>query len=81
MGFIAKAREQGERAVKLLSAADALREISNSPRTPQETLEYERELAGLRAGMDETMFHFLWAEGRSMDMDEAVDFALEDEDK
>ena len=46
--FIAKAQEQGERAVKLMSAADALREVSSSPRTPQEQIEYDRELAGLR---------------------------------
>src|SRR5215510_1344728 len=50
--FIAKAQEQGGRAVKLMSAAEALRETSSSPRTPQERIEYDRELAGLRAGMD-----------------------------
>jgi len=74
--FIAKAQEQGERAVKLMSAAEALREVSSSARTPQEQIEYERELAGLRAGMDEKTFDLLWAEGHSMNMDEAVDFAL-----
>ena len=47
--FIAKAQEQGERAVKLMSAAEALREASSSPRTPQERIEYDRELAGLRS--------------------------------
>jgi len=73
--FIAKAQEQGERAVKLMSAAEALREASSSMRTPQEQIEYDRELAGLRAGMDEKTFDLLWAEGQSMDMDQAVDFA------
>jgi tetratricopeptide (TPR) repeat protein len=78
MAFIAKAQEQGERAVKLLSAAEALREASSSPRTPQEQIEFDRELAGLRAGMDESTFDLLWAEGRSMTMDQAVDFAMSD---
>jgi predicted ATPase/class 3 adenylate cyclase len=74
--FIAKAQQQGERAVKLMSAAEALREASSSPRTPQERIEYDREVAGLRAGMDEKAFHLLWEEGRSMDMEQAIDFAM-----
>ena len=76
MAFIAKAQEQGERAVRLMSAATALREVSHSPRTPQEQIEFERELAGLRAGMDEKTFDLLWAEGASMDMDRAIDLAM-----
>ncbi len=74
--FIAKAREQGERAVKLMSAAEALRAASSSPRTPQERIEYDRELAGLRAGMDEKAFDLLWAEGQSMNMEQAIGFAM-----
>src|SRR5688572_26233656 len=64
--FIAKAQEQEEWAIKLMSAAEALREVSSSSRTPQEHIEYERELAELRAGMDEKTFNLLWAEGQSM---------------
>jgi predicted ATPase/class 3 adenylate cyclase len=74
--FIAKAQEQGERAVKLMSAAEALRAASSSPRTPQERIEYDRELAGLRAGMDEKTFDLLWEEGQSMNMEQAIDFAM-----
>lgn len=81
IAFIAKAQEQGERAVKLMSAADALREASKSPRTPQERIEYERELAGLRAGMYENIFHLLWAEGRSMNMEDAIHLALREGDE
>jgi predicted ATPase/class 3 adenylate cyclase len=76
--FIAKAQEQGERAVKLMSAAEALREASNSPMTPQERIEYANEVAGLRAGMDEKIFVSLWAEGRSMTMEQAIEYALSD---
>jgi tetratricopeptide (TPR) repeat protein len=79
--FIAKAQEQGERAVRLMSAAEALREASSSARTPQERIEYDRELAGLRAGMDEKTFHSLWAEGQSMDMDQAIDLAMGEQDE
>ena len=80
MAFIAKAQEQGERAVRLMSAAQALREASGSLRTPQEQIEYERELASLRLGMDEKMFDLLWAEGQSMDMDQAIDLAMSEQD-
>jgi hypothetical protein len=76
LAFIAKAQEQGERAVKLMSAAQALREASSSARTPQEQIEYDREEAGLRAGIDEKEFRRLWEEGRSMNMEQAIDFAL-----
>jgi hypothetical protein len=79
MAFIAKAQEQGERAVRLMSAAEALRVASNSPRTPQERIEYDRELAGLRAGMDERTFALLWAEGGSMSMEQAIELAMNEE--
>jgi hypothetical protein len=79
--FIAKAQEKGERAVKLMSAAEALREASSSPRTPQERIEYDRELAGLRAGMDENTFDLYWAEGQSMNMEQAIDFARGENDE
>ena len=78
--FIAKAQEQGERAVKLMSAAEALRQASSSARTPQEQIEYDRELAGLRAGLDEKTFDLLWAEGQSMGMDQAIDLAMSEND-
>jgi tetratricopeptide (TPR) repeat protein len=81
MGFIAKAQEQGERAIKLLSAAEALRKASSSPRTPQEGIEYDQELAGLRAGMDEKTFDLLWAEGQSIAMEEAIDLAMSEEEE
>lgn len=74
--FIAKAQEQGERAVKLIGAAEALRETSHSPMTPQERVEYDNEVASLRAGMDERTFLSLWAEGRAMTMQQAIEFAL-----
>lgn len=76
IAFIARAREQGERAVKLLGAAEALREASNSPRTPQEDITHRQEVAVLRAGMSAEIFASLWAEGRSMSMEQAIEFAL-----
>jgi predicted ATPase/class 3 adenylate cyclase len=79
IAFIARAREQGERAVKLLGAAEALREVSNSPRTPQEDITHRQEVTVLRAGMSGKTFDSLWAKGRSMSMEQAIDFALEEQ--
>ncbi len=77
--FIARAQEERERAVTLMGAAEVLRQVSNSPRTPQEGIEYDRELAGLRAGMDEKIFELLWTEGQSMNMDQAIEYALKED--
>jgi hypothetical protein len=81
IAFIAKAQERGERAVKLMSAAEALRQASSSPRTPQERIEYERELEELHAGMDEKTFDLLWAAGQSMNMDQAIDLAMGEQEE
>jgi hypothetical protein len=74
---IAKVQEPGPRAARLFGAAEALREKINIPMTPQERIEYDKEIADLRAGMDEISFTSSWAEGRAMSMDQAVSFALE----
>ena len=75
--FIAKAQEQAERAACLFGAAEALREKINIAMTPQERIEYDHEIADLRAGMDEHLFDSAWDEGRAMPMDEAIENASE----
>ena len=76
--FIAKAQEQPERAAKLFGAAESLREKINIAMTPQERSEYDPEIADLRANTDEKVFASHWAEGRSLTMERAVEFALEE---
>jgi tetratricopeptide (TPR) repeat protein len=78
MAFIAKALEQTERAVRLLGAAEALRQKIEIDMTPPERDEYEKEVADLKANMDENEFVSLWADGRSMTMYEAIELTLED---
>jgi tetratricopeptide (TPR) repeat protein len=74
--FLAKAHEEPERALRLLGAAEFLRERINIHMQPLERKEYERHVAELRAMIAEDEFRTLWADGRSMSMDEAVAFAL-----
>jgi predicted ATPase/class 3 adenylate cyclase len=74
--FIAKAHEQPERAIKLLGAAERLREIIKIDMSDMERVEYDREVADLKANIGEKEFTLLWAEGRSMTMEQAIELAL-----
>jgi len=74
--FIAKIQEQPERAAILFGAAEMIREIINIPMNGMEQVEYDREVKDLRAGMNEDNFKKLWAEGRSMTMEQAIRLAL-----
>ncbi len=73
--FIACAQSQAQRAVRLLGAAEALRESVNSPMTAIERTEYDHNVSALRAQMDEAAFTAAWAAGRALTMDEAVALA------
>jgi predicted ATPase/class 3 adenylate cyclase len=76
LAFIAKSLEQTEKSAQLLGAAEALRESIGIDMTPQEREEYEKEVADLKANMDEKAFSSHWAEGRSMTMEQAIELAL-----
>lgn len=76
LAFIAIARDLGERADKLLGAAEALREEVNIQMSQFERIEYDKQVIKLRNGMDEEVFANLWSEGRAMSMEQAIGFAL-----
>lgn len=76
--FIASELEQNEKAIRLLGAADALRQRIEIDMNSLEREEYEKETADLKANIGETEYSSLWAEGRSMTMGEAIELALED---
>jgi predicted ATPase/class 3 adenylate cyclase len=75
--FIAVAQNQTQRAACLLGAAEALRESVDSPMTANERIEYDQNVATLRAQMDAQELAVAWAEGRAMTMEQAIQFALE----
>jgi len=76
LAFIAKAMEHTERAIRLFGAAETLRQKIGIDMTTQEREEYEKEITNLKANMDEKEFASLWAEGRSMTMDDAIELAV-----
>lgn len=75
--FITKAKEQPERAAILFGAAEALREKINIHMTEMERIEYDREVADLKANMDDKDFNIAWDKGRAMEMDQAIQLALQ----
>jgi tetratricopeptide (TPR) repeat protein len=73
---IALAEENPRRALKLFGAAEALRDRVQSPMTTQERQEYDQSVARLHAMVPEAEFSALWAKGRALTMDEAIELAL-----
>jgi len=78
IAFIAKVLEKAEKSTQLLGAAERLREIIKINMTAQERSEYDKEVADLKANMDEKEFTSLWAEGRSMTIEQAIALALDE---
>ncbi len=75
-GFIALAEEEPQNTAKLFGAAEALREKIDSPMTDMERIEYEQSASQLRSMLPDADFNTLWAEGKSMTMEQAIQLAL-----
>ena len=77
-GFLAVTEEELQRAAKLFSAAEALREKAQSPMVDYEQIEYDQSVAQLRSMLRAAEFRTLWAEGRSMTVEQAIQLALQE---
>ena len=75
-GLLAVTDEEPQRAIKLFGAAEALRERIQASMTDYERLEYDRAIAQLHSMLAEAEFAALWSQGRSMSMEQAIEFAL-----
>jgi hypothetical protein len=64
-------------AVRLLGAAESLRESIRFPPSPDEKVAFDALLAAARATLRDEAFAAAWAEGRSMTQDQAMVCALE----
>jgi predicted ATPase len=74
--MIAVVEEEPQRAVKLFAAAEAVRELTGHKRTDEEEAEEVQFMSRLHSNLQETEFNALWAEGRSMTMEQAIQLAL-----
>jgi non-specific serine/threonine protein kinase len=66
----------GERAVRLLGSAAALRETMGAPLPPSQRPSYERHLGALRATLPAPDFGAAWEAGRAAPLEETVTLAL-----
>ncbi len=76
MAGVKSAQGQALDAARLLGAAEELREALGAPRPPNEREEQEQRVTRARSGAEPEEFEKAWAEGRSMTLDQALEFAL-----
>lgn len=74
--FVAQTQAQPDRAAKLFGAAEALRNLINIPISGMEQVEYDRKVGALRARLNADEFKTMWAAGRPLTMEQAIEFAL-----
>ncbi len=74
---VAAVQRQSCSAAQLYGAAEALRKTMGTPLPPTERTSQEHALAAVRADLDETAFAQAWAEGRAMELSQAMAAALE----
>jgi tetratricopeptide (TPR) repeat protein len=70
---------QFARAARLLGVADALSAVGGFALYAADRIEYNRNLATARAELGETAFAAAYEEGRTMPLERAIAYALEDE--
>ena len=68
-------------AVRLLSAAAALRISIGSVIDPADQAEYQTRRAALRTELGEERFSAIWNEGRALTLEQAVADALDDQSR
>ena len=74
---LAAAQAEPERGLRLAGAACAVREALGAPLAPAERHRLERKLAGVRQALSEAAVTTAWAEGHSMTLERAMEYALQ----
>ena len=75
IAYILSKKDQPQRAVTILGAADTLRRTIGSTATPLELMEYEAEISAMRGKMDGAAFESAWQEGQRLNLEEAIALA------
>ncbi len=71
---------QLERAAWLFGVVEGLREAGGIRLSPLRRAEYDRTVEGIRAQLDEAAFVEAWAQGRAMELSQAIARAVETKD-
>jgi len=77
---MAGAEGETERAARLWGAAQALHETKGIPRDIDFLAEADARISAVRSGMGEEAWEEAWRKGRTMTLDGAVSYALEEEE-
>jgi tetratricopeptide (TPR) repeat protein len=82
IGFasIAKAEKRFERAAQLMGAAQMQVKSRKLPLENLDRVEFERLAGTIREELDEAVFTAAWAAGHAMTREQAIAYALEDQD-
>jgi tetratricopeptide (TPR) repeat protein len=78
IAYILSRKEEPDRAVRLLSAAQVIRRTIETPRTNLEEGEYGKEVTTLRGMLGEEGFQKQWDKGKSLSMNEAIKIAIQE---
>src|SRR5690606_14323458 len=74
-GCLAIARNQPERSIRLLAAAETLRNGTEEKLDRHLIPDHERNLAFLRSRLDYSAFEAAWTEGAALTLEQAVELA------
>jgi hypothetical protein len=77
LAAVALAHDDVVRAARLFGAAEAQWRASGAVRYAADQPAFERDLAAVRARLDERTFANAWTEGRAMNTDTAIAYALD----
>jgi ATP/maltotriose-dependent transcriptional regulator MalT len=81
LAILAAAQGDAQRAAKLSGALASLERVLGSFLDAPLQIEYDQELAAVRAALDEEAFAAAWDEGQAMTMEQAIEYALEQYDE
>jgi predicted ATPase/class 3 adenylate cyclase/Tfp pilus assembly protein PilF len=76
---VAMAQGQGEKAVRLFGAAAALRSSIGSVIDPADEANYKKNISSLRAKLGYERYKTAWNEGRAMPLEQAIEYALDNQ--
>ena len=77
---VAGAKREAQRAAQLWGAAQTLHETKGIPRDADFLADADARISAVRSGMGEEAWEEAWRKGRAMALDEAVSYALEEEE-
>jgi tetratricopeptide (TPR) repeat protein len=80
LACLAGAKGEAERAARLWGAAQTLHETKSIPRDTDFLAEADARISAVRSGLAEEEWEEAWRKGRAMTLDEAVSYALEEEE-